>query len=279
MAQFASITAVDRDGFWRDGYVIKRGYLLPEEIALVREMIEVDPAIHANVLKIADSEGGATSLALWNHPGDDVFGAIARSERVAGGAETLFAGEMYHYHSKLTMKMPGGGGRWEWHQDYGYWYNNGCLFPDLLSVAIAIDPATRANGCLQLLQGSHLMGRLEHGRVAGQTGADGEHLEEALRRLKQVHCEMEPGDALFFHCNTLHGSAPNRSTAPRRLLICCYNKATNDPFKAHHHPSYTPLAKVPDDAVIRAGNQVADVGARWFLEEGQDETSDVRSEP
>ena len=101
-------------------------------------------------------------------------------------------------------RAAGGGGRWEWHQDYGYWYQNGCLYPDMLSVAVALVPATREIGCMQLLAGSHKLGRLEHGRVAGQTGADPERVERALARLQLVHCEMAAGDALFFHANTLH---------------------------------------------------------------------------
>jgi ectoine hydroxylase-related dioxygenase (phytanoyl-CoA dioxygenase family) len=95
---------------------------------------------------------------------------IARCGRVAGGAERLLGGEAYHYHSKLTMKRPGGGGRWEWHQDYGYWYQNGCLYPDMLSVAVALEPATRENGCMQVLRGSHKLGRIEHGGWPGRRG-------------------------------------------------------------------------------------------------------------
>ena len=129
--------------------------------------------------------------------------------QVAGGAERLLGGEVYHYHSKLTMKRPRAGGAWEWHQDYGYWYNNGCLFPTCLSVAIAVDRATRENGCLQVIRGSHQLGRLDHGRVGDQTGADMERVEEVLKSHERVYCEMAPGDALFFHCNTLHASAPN----------------------------------------------------------------------
>jgi len=273
---FGSLTADDAAAFARDGYVIKRGFLAGDEIELVRSMIETDPAIRRNVLKIADGDGGSTALALWNHPGNDVFGAIARSERIAGGAEMLLGGEVYHYHSKLTMKMPGHGGRWEWHQDYGYWYQNGCLFPDMLSVAIAVDPQTKPNGCMQVLKGSHLMGRIEHGRVAGQTGADVERVDHAMEQLELVHCEMEPGDALFFHSNTLHASAANTTDKPRRLLICCYNKATNNPYKAHHHPQYTPLEKLPDAAVRKAGLSQADEDSRAFLHEDEDDTTEAR---
>jgi ectoine hydroxylase len=274
---YASIDEADRAAFWEDGYLVKRALFTPEEVALANRVIETDPAIRGSRLRLADAQGGSTELALWNHPGEDVFGMIARCERVAGGAERLLGGEVYHYHSKLTMKRPGGGGRWEWHQDYGYWYQNGILFPDLLSVAVALEPATRENGCMQLLRGSHKMGRIEHGRVAGQTGADPERVEQAMAAgMELVHCEMGPGDALFFHSNTLHCSAANLSPRSRNLLICCYNRATNNPYKAHHHPSYTPLAKVPDEAVLAAGDRLAGAEERWFLEEGKDETTEAR---
>ncbi len=62
------------------------------------------------------------------------------------------------------------GGAWEWHQDYGYWYNNGCLLPDMASCLMGIDRATKANGCLQVLKGSHHMGRIEHLKTGDQTG-------------------------------------------------------------------------------------------------------------
>ena len=36
--------------------------------------------------------------------------------------------------------------------DYGYWYKNGCLYPLMVSAMIAIDRATKENGCLQVLK-------------------------------------------------------------------------------------------------------------------------------
>jgi len=267
---FGSITAVDAAAFERDGFVVKRGYFAADEVALMRAMIDGDAAIQRSAPKIAESDGGATALALWNHPGNDVLGAVARSTRVAGGAAALLGGEVYHYHSKVMMTMPGHGRRWEWHQDYGYWYQNGCLFPDMLSVALAVDPQSRVNGCMQLLKGSHHMGRIEHGRVAGQTGADVERVEHAMARFELVHCEMQPGDAVFFHANTLYASAANTTDQPRRLLICCYNKATNNPYKAHHHPQYTPLRQLPDTAVREAGAQQADKAAGAVREQDKD---------
>jgi ectoine hydroxylase len=253
MAAFTHLDDADTAAFDREGYLIKRGLFSADEIALCNRVITTDPAIQGSRLKLADSAGGSTELALWNHPGDDVFGMIARCGRVAGGAETLLGGEVYHYHSKLTMKRPGGGGRWEWHQDYGYWYNNGCLFPDLASCLIAVDRASRENGCLQVLKGSHRMGRIDHVAIGDQTGADPERVDAALGRLERVYCDLEPGSAIFFHSNLLHRSDRNTSPDPRWALICCYNAARNDPYKESRHPRYSHLEKWPDSRIKEIG--------------------------
>ena len=178
---------------------------------------------------------------------------FARCESVVNSAEKLLDGEVYHYHSKMIMKDAKVGGAWAWHQDYGYWYQNGVLFPLLTSAYIAVDPATRENGCLQVLKGSHLMGRIEHVLTGDQAGADLERVHEAEKRLELVHVEMDPGDVLFFDANLLHRSDQNRSDNPRWSMICCYNAARNDPYKEAHHPRYTPLHKVPDSAIREAG--------------------------
>jgi ectoine hydroxylase-related dioxygenase (phytanoyl-CoA dioxygenase family) len=64
----------------------------------------------------------------------------------------LLDGEVYHYHTKLMMKEAYTGGQFVWHQDYGYWYDNTCLFPDMATVFIAIDKTDVGNGCLKVEQ-------------------------------------------------------------------------------------------------------------------------------
>ena len=251
--------------FDRDGYLIKRHCFDAEEIDLLRQAIVRDEGLRANVTRFADDAGRMSEFVLWNDPGDDLFGAFARCERVVGAMEQLLGGEVYHYHTKLNMKRPHVGGAWNWHQDYGYWYNNGCLFPDMATVAIAVHPATRENGCLQVLRGSHKMGRIDHGRVGGQTGADVDRVNEAMAVLDRVYVELGPGDVVFFHCNTLHGSEPNSSDQPRHQLTCCYNRATNNPFKAHHHPRYTKLETVPDDRIKALGLTLAGHARTFYV--------------
>jgi len=248
-----------RTDYDRDGYVIVRSFFDPEEAGLLQSAIEQDPAIRGHFYNRGDAEGLTTKMATWNHPGDSVYGLAARSAKMVGTMEDLLGGEVYHYHSKITAKEPHEGGAWEWHQDYGYWYNNGCLFPYMASAMTALDRCTKENGCLQVLKGSHHLGRIDHGLLDGdQVGADLRRVEEASKQLDLVYCEMEPGDVVFFHCNTLHRSDQNRSPDRRWTLICCYNAARNNPYLDHHHPSYTPLDKVPNDAIRTAGLKFSD---------------------
>lgn len=245
------------DRFERDGYLLVNGLLNCEETELLGTAARADMRMQKAAMAAADSEGRSTNLTVWNHPADDIYGAISRSHRVVNAMEQLLGGEVYHYHSKLSAKPPKVGGAWEWHQDYGYWYNNGCLWPDLASLMIAIDPATTQNGCLKVIRGSHRLGRIEHGTFGDQTGADPQRVDQILGRLPLVECEMQTGDGLYFHANLLHASSANLSDRPRWALICCYNTARNDPLKEDVHPRYTPLQKLPDSAIKAAGTKTS----------------------
>ncbi len=53
-------------------------------------------------------------------------------------------------------------------------YQNGCMFPDMGSVFMPVDKCMKENGCLQVLRGSHKLGRIQHCLVGDQAGADDE---------------------------------------------------------------------------------------------------------
>ncbi|MFO0849310.1 MAG: phytanoyl-CoA dioxygenase family protein [Gemmataceae bacterium] len=254
-----------------DGYVLAKGLFDAEEIGLLARAAKEDNELDKRSFGRADGEGGVVRLSLWNHPGDGIYGMFARCERVVRSCERLLGGEVYHYHSKMVLKDAKVGGAWAWHQDYGYWYQNGVLFPLLTSVFIAVDPSRKENGCLQVLKGSHHCGRINHVLTGDQAGADREHVDELMKRLELVYVEMDPGDALFFHSNLLHRSDQNKSDNPRWSMICCYNAARNDPYKDSHHPRYTPLKVVPDAAIKQVGvKRFADSGEVAWLEDRAD---------
>jgi hypothetical protein len=49
---------------------------------------------------------------------------------VAAASELMGGAEPYHSHTKVLLKEPRAGGAWEWHQDFGYYYNEGLLQPE-----------------------------------------------------------------------------------------------------------------------------------------------------
>ncbi|MDQ3536826.1 MAG: phytanoyl-CoA dioxygenase family protein [Bacteroidota bacterium] len=245
------LTPQEKEQFNEDGYVIVRKLFSEEEITQLSERAHTDNRMDKAASSMDDGKGNAVRLSLWNHPGDGIYGMFARCQKLVDRVEELLGGEVYHYHSKMVLKDAKVGGAWAWHQDYGYWYQNGLLFPDLLSVMIAVDKATIKNGCLQVIRGSHKMGRVNHILSGDQAGADMERVNEVLKVREKVYCEMEPGDALYFHSNLLHASAENKSDDSRWSMICCYNLASNNPYKESHHPSYTKLHKVDDDMILK----------------------------
>jgi ectoine hydroxylase-related dioxygenase (phytanoyl-CoA dioxygenase family) len=259
----SSMTPDSYQRFHEDGFFIAQSLFDGEEIDLLGRIARADHQLSLQAASRRDGQGGAVKLSVHNELHDDIYAAFVRSSRIVETMERLLEGEVYHYHHKMILKEPLVGGAWEWHQDYGYWYNNGCLFPLLASCMVAVDRATRENGCLQVLKGSHLLGRIDHRSVGDQTGAEPERVQAALERLELVHCELEPGSAIFFHCNLLHSSAQNKSPDPRWALICCYNAARNNPYKESRHPRYTHLEAWPDSRIKEIGrNQWARLRAQ-----------------
>lgn len=257
MSEYAA-TSEDKQDFDRTGYVLVPQLFDVAEIELVNQYARADRQIAAAATTRVDAQGGATTLALNNELGDSLYSKIVCLRRIVQNMSKFLGDEVYHYHHKMMLKEPIVGGAWEWHQDYGYWYDYGCLYPTMGSCFIAVDPATKANGCLQVIPGSHHLGRMNHMKVGGQTGADPERVAAVVERLPIEHVEMDPGDALFFHGNLLHRSDQNHSPDPRWSLICCYNTRTNDPYKESRHPSYSPLELIDDGLFLQIARQQAE---------------------
>jgi hypothetical protein len=263
----------DLSSYQKDGFLVARNLFNQEEISLLGQTARNDNAMDQSSASRDDGEGNAVRLALWNHPGDGIYGMYARCHRIVDRVEQLLQDEAYHYHSKMVLKDAKVGGAWAWHQDYGYWYQNGVLFPNLCSVMIAVDKATIENGCMQVIKGSHHMGRVNHVLSGDQAGADMERVEEAKKYLDLIHVTMDPGDALFFHSNLLHSSAANESDHSRWAMICCYNAKSNNPYKESHHPRYTKLEKVDDSKILQVGQDEASRAETQFANLNRDDSS------
>jgi ectoine hydroxylase-related dioxygenase (phytanoyl-CoA dioxygenase family) len=237
----------------QQGYLIIKGFCKPKEVDKLYQTALDDNAMRNNALDLNDQSGKKTRLSLWFTPGNDVFGYLTRSEKMISAVKQLLGGDspVCHFHSKLMQKEPKVGGAWEWHQDYGYWYKNQFMFPDeLISVMVALTEANKGNGCLQVIKGSHKLGRVNHGFAGEQVGADMQMVNNALKTMELVYVELEPGDALIFHSNLLHRSEANLSDYPRWSVISCYNLQSNLAYNETSTSYKVPVDIVPDNAIL-----------------------------
>ena len=208
----------DFKDFRDNGYILKRKLFSEDEISKLTEFIERNSE-KENQARETFSSTGKLNITLWNEPSNDLFGKFSTNERIVKPMEEFLEDEVYHYHSKVIWKKPGDGG-FDWHQDYGYWYHNACLYPDMGSCFIMLDKANKENGCLKVLKGSQKVGRIGHGvSDTPEQTADLDRIRELEKRHECIYIEADPGDALFFHANLLHSSEANNSNYSRRTLI------------------------------------------------------------
>ena len=114
------------------------------------------------------------------------------------------------------------------HQDWPY-------FPTVQNTMMAgiihVSEATDEMGCLRVYPGSHRLGRID--------GADGRRHSDVLAEYpveKAQAIEAEPGDVVFFHYLTLHGSMPNRSSRVRKTVLCQLHSGRDRVEDGNRHP-------------------------------------------
>lgn len=235
----------------RDGYVLLPDVFSAHEVERMIHAVEGGERVAQTTHGSEDASGKKAKLAIWHELGSDIWAAATTSPRIVNAVRILLGEEAAFFHGKVMLKEAKSGGAWEWHQDYGYWYDQGFLYPRLISAFAALDDATIENGCLQVLRGSHHLGRLNHGRVGQQTGADERRMELVESTLERVHVEMKPGSVLFFHSNLLHSSAPNDSAHHRRSFIMCYNALSNPQIGERKTSEQRPVPVSADNTILK----------------------------
>ena len=142
------------------------------------------------------------------------------------------------------LKPARSGSATPWHQDNGLW-RDGDIEP--FNFWMALDPATIANGCLQMIPGSYKTEIVPH--VLYEDSIHGElpqeRVEEMIDTYGVEHIELEPGDVVVWHSSAWHYSPPNTS-AKGRIAI----------------------AGVMSSPDIVENGRSGDVGYKWLLKGG-----------
>ena len=196
---------------------------------------------------VAELRGWLDEIAAWPDDGDgwmhhreltDAGPQLCRSENLipfhAGLRALLTTGPMLEtasallgekavlYKEKVNYKLPGGAG-YAPHQDapaYPFIDNH-------VSCMVAVDDATVANGCLEVVEGMH------HEVLA--TDAGGCVHPDLVASYEWRAVEVPAGWTLWFHSRTPHRSGPNDSPHPRRALYPTYNALAEGDLRADYY--------------------------------------------
>src|SRR2546428_13895302 len=112
--------------FHRDGYLVIRSLFDHDEADILRKTAKADAAFKKHAYPLNDGEGGTAKLVLWNKAGEDIYGAVAWCHRAVDAMEQLLGGQVYHYHSKMSIKVPHPGGASVRHQGMARGRRTGC---------------------------------------------------------------------------------------------------------------------------------------------------------
>jgi len=133
-------------------------------------------------------------------------------------ASQLLGGAVRFWHDQLFCKPPHHGGVVAWHQDYSYWTRTQPMAH--LTCWIGLDDATKENGCLHYVPGSHHWPLLPVTGLAGGMEAIQTVLsEEQKAQFKPIPAELPKGYAAFHHPLMVHGSFGNATDRPRRAVV------------------------------------------------------------
>jgi phytanoyl-CoA hydroxylase len=231
---------MDRDAiahYRREGYLVVPGVLdrsHVEECLAALTALAVDPQIQLGqrgasgafiALEPAADPRAADRADLIRKFGDftDASPALLRaamSARLHAALDALMGEGRVLLQEMALVKPPKVSGEKPWHQDAAYFRGSD---PNLMfGVWIALDPATRDNGCMEVIPCSHRRGPAPH------VPAEDINLctirPDLVRLEDRVALPMVPGDALVFHSLIHHYTAANRSQQRRRALQFHYHQ-------------------------------------------------------
>ncbi len=218
----------DARAFARDGFVVKRGLFDANEVAAIlrwTDELATAPEIPGRHAVYYERSLADPAQRVMQRIEDfcrfhDDFDRLARFGTLSAWTDALMGEPSVLFKEKINFKLPGADG-FKAHQDQAAGWTR--YAPIFLTALVSIDPATLANGCLELAAGRHREGLL---------GEEWAPLDEAGLELRAV--ETEPGDVIFFDSFVPHASKPNRTAEPRRILYFTYNRASEGDYRQRY---------------------------------------------
>ena len=224
------LTQQQVQAYHRDGFIVVEDVFSVEETARMRavtdEFVEAARSVtdHTDVYDLEPTHSAAEPRLrrLKNpHAQHEVYYQAVTHPRVLQILAQLIGPAIKFDGSKLNMKLAGFGAAVEWHQDWAFYPHTN---EDLCAVGIMLDDCAMENGPLMIVPGSHQGPIYNHhadGRFCGAVDIIGDGVDLSTA----VACTGRAGSMSIHHVRALHGSAPNVSDKPRRMLLPRYRAA------------------------------------------------------
>ena len=221
----------DQISFYRDhGYLVVRSLLDEDETAALSTATEAicetarGVTSHTDVLDLEDSHTADDPRVRRIKSPDRVhpaFAAVVTHPKIIAILRDLLSSDLRFDTGKLNIKAAAYGAPVEWHQDWAFYPHTN---DDLAAVGVMLDDCSEENGPLMVVPGSHRGTTFDHhadGRFCGSIDIE----REGIDLSSAVALTAPAGSISIHHARILHGSAPNRSGKPRRLLLNQYRAA------------------------------------------------------
>jgi len=136
--------------------------------------------------------------------------AAVRNEKILDAVEDLIGPDIFVWASLFFTKDIGDTRYVGWHQDSTYWGLSG---PEVITVWLAISPATVQSGAMRILPGTHLGGQIAHRETYNKQNilTRGQEIETNIDEDKAVDIELAPGEFSLHHVRAIHGSGANHA--------------------------------------------------------------------
>ena len=221
------LSEAEKYRYQTEGFVTVEDVLTPAQVAegraIIEEFVERSRSVTASddVFELeADHRPSAPHVARIKSPtrAHPFFDELLRSDAILDLVESLLGSDIRALGSKLNLKMAVEGSAAsavEWHQDFAFHPHTN---DDVLALGVAFDDSTVDNGCLLVVPGSHRGPVLDHHQDGAFVGAISPR-SSPVDLDRAVPVLMRAGGVSIHHGRTLHGSRPNTSSNPRRLLL------------------------------------------------------------
>jgi len=186
--------------YWSDGFLCPVDVLGEDEALALRRQLEATEAAF-----------GGLHYIVKPHLLCMVADALAHDERLLDAVESLIGPDIMAWDAAFIIKEPGDNKKVSWHQDLTYWGLDSV--DGVVSIWLALSPATIESGAMKMMPGSHRAGQLGHRATVDPDNvlSRGQTLEAEIDEARAVDTVLRPGQMSMHHGLTFHSSRPNVS--------------------------------------------------------------------